>query len=446
MTTPRHPVRRELRALAGLAIPAIATQVGTMLMGVVDTLMVARVSTEALAAITIANVWSTLLLYCTMGFLFGLDPIVSQAHGRGDGAAAGRALQSGLVLAALLSLPVLGLFASAEWFLSRLGQEPTLAALAGDYLGVQLLGIPALLAYIALRQYLQGRTLVWPAVWVMLWANALNALANWVLIFGHLGFPALGLRGAGIATNAVRIALLVLLGLWVWRARLTRGAWVPWSRNAFRFGAMRPILRYGTPVWLQMLLEMGAFSGSGLIIGLLGVTSLGAHAVALNLAAFSFMVPLGVSIAASTRVGNLRGGGDLGGMVTAARVGLCSGAAVMALSATLFIGAPGWLTSLYTADPAVVSLCLLLLPIAGAFQLFDGIQVVSCGILRGVGRTRPAAIANAVGYWVLGLPFGVWLSFSREFGVAGIWWGFLVGLGVVAVALARRVWHLDREV
>lgn len=445
MTGSQQRIASELRALAALAIPAVVTQVGSMLMGVVDTLMVARVGTDALAAITIANVGASLLLYCSMGLLFGLDPIVSQAHGAGNGARAARALQSGLGLAVAISLPIILLYGSAEWFLLRLGQEAGLAALAGDYLGVQMLGIPALQMYIALRQYLQGRTLVWPAVWAMLWANGLNVVANWVLIFGHWGFPAMGLRGAGIATNAVRIALLLLLAVWVWRGRLLRGAWVPWSLDAFRPRQLRPILAYGVPVWLQMLLEIGAFSGSSLLVGLLGVPSLAAHAVALNLASLAFMVPLGVSIAASTRVGNLYGAGDHAGVQLACRVGLCAGAAVMALSAASFIALPAFLTSLYTADPTVVALCLVLLPIAGAFQLFDGTQVVACGILRGLGRTRPAAVANALGYWVVGLPFGVWLAFSRDLGVVGIWYGFLIGLGVVAVALARKVWRAEHR-
>lgn len=440
----RHDIRSEVRALARLALPAVATQVGAMFMGVVDTLMVARVSTEALAAATIANVWSSLVLYCSMGLLFGLDPIVSQAHGSGDGRRAARALQSGAVLAVVISVPIAVLFATAGRTLHALGQDPALAALAGEYLGVQLLGIPAMMGFVALRQYLQGRTLVLPAMWCMLIANGLNVVANWALIFGHLGFPAMGLRGAGVATNAVRIFLLVLLVGWVWKARLHEGAWATWSRAALRPQGVREILRFGVPVWLQMLLEIGAFSGSSLLVGLLGVAPLGAHAVALNLASLSFMVPLGVSIAASTRVGNLYGAGDHAGVRLASRVGLGAGAAVMCLSAGTFIGLPAWLTSLYTADPAVVALCLVLIPIAGAFQFFDGTQVVACGILRGLGHTRPAAIANFVGYWVLGLPFGFWLAFGRDLGVIGVWCGFLVGLAVVAVVLARLVLRLSR--
>ncbi len=435
----RREIRSEVDALWRLAGPAVATQVGAMAMSVVDTLMVARVSTEALAAATIANVWSSLLLYCSMGLLFGLDPIVSQAHGRGDGPRAGRALQSGVVLALLLAVPIVGLYAFAAPVLQGTGQDPALAALAGRYLEVQLTGIPAFLVFVALRQYLQGRTLVLPAMWCMAIANLFNVVANWALIFGHLGFPAMGLRGAGHATNAVRIALLVMLVAWVGAGRHERRAWVAWSREALRLDGIREILRYGVPVWLQMLLEIGAFAGSALVVGWLGVAALGAHAVALNLASLSFMVPMGVSMAASTRVGNLFGAGDQNGVHRAARVGLGCGAIAQCVAATAFLGFPAWLTSLYTADPEVVALCLVLLPIAGAFQFFDGTQVVACGILRGLGRTRPAAVANFFAYWVFGLPVGVWLAFRGGLDVAGIWVGFGVGLAIVAVVLARLV-------
>lgn len=428
--------RRELTALAKLAGPAIATQVGTMLMGVVDTLMVARVSTDALAAATIANVWLALVLYCAMGLLYGLDPIVSQAHGARDGERAARALHSGVVLALLISIPIAALFFISERALLAAGQEPVLAALAYDYLIVQVPGIPAVMVYVALRQYLQGRTIVGPAMWTIFAANGVNVLANWVLIFGHWGFPAMGLRGAGIATNILRIALLLMLVAWVWIAKLHRGAWTPWTRDSFRFSGVRAVLVFGVPVWLQMLLEIGAFSGSSLLVGLLGTDALGAHAIALNLASLAFMVPLGVAIAASTRIGNLYGAGDLGGVRRAARIALLSGSAVMLFSASLFIGIPGALANLYAADTRVFELCMVLLPIAGAFQLFDGTQVVACGILRGLGQTRPAALANLVAYWLLALPFGAWLAFRGGLGVAGIWWGFLVGLAIVAIGLS----------
>jgi len=439
-----NSIRSELRAICRLAGPAVVTQVGTMLMGVVDTLMVARVGAEALGAAAIANVWLSLALYCSMGILFGLDPIVSQAHGRRDGPRAGLALQHGCVLAAALTVPVALLFAMSGPALVALGQQPALARAASEYLIVQIPGIAPLLLYVALRQYLQGRTLVQPALWTMVWANAVNVVANWALIFGHLGFPAWGLWGAGVATTAVRVFLFGTLVGWVWWRELHRGAWRPWSRLAISRRELTAVLALGLPVWLQMLLEIGAFSGSSLIVGWLGTEALAGHAIALNLASLAFMVPLGVSIAASTRVGNLVGAGDLAGVRRASRLALALGAGVMTVSGVCFVFLPLTLAGFYSADPAVLAVCAVLLPIAGAFQLFDGTQVVACGVLRGMGHTRPAAWASFLGYWVLALPLGVGLALGFDAGVAGIWWGFLAGLAAVAVGLV--VWILKNPV
>ncbi len=433
------PVRREVWLLAALAGPAIATQVGTMLLGVVDTLMVARVSVESLAAAALGNAWTSMTLFCSMGIILGIDPIVSQAHGARDGARAALALQNGIVLALAISLPVVLLFLSTETVLLAIGQSPSLARLAHDYVMVQLPSVPAFLIYTALRQYLQGRTIVRPAMWVMLGANLLNVFANWVLIFGHLGFPALGLLGAGIASSVVRTALLFGLLGWIALAGLHVGAWRPWSRAALARQHLLHVLLLGLPIWGQLSLEIWAFSGSTLLAGYLGLEALAGHTIVLNLASLSFMMPLGIAIAASTRVGNLIGAGDPGEVRRAARIALGMGAGVMTLAGGAFVLWRRELVMLYTDDAAVVAVATLILPIAAAFQVFDGTQVVACGILRGMGRTLPATLANLLGYWVLALPAGAGLAFAFGFGLAGIWWGLAAGLAVVATVLSQLV-------
>ncbi len=433
------PVRREVWALSTLAGPAIATQVGTMLMGVVDTLMVSRVSVEALSAASIGNAWTSMTLFCSMGIILGIDPIVSQAHGARDGSRAALALQRGIVLALAISLPVALLFVLTERFLLLMGQNPALAQAAHAYVLVQLPSIPCFLVYSSLRQYLQGRTIVRPAMWVMVAANLVNVVANWVLIFGHLGFPALGLLGAGIATSAVRVFLLLGLLAWIALARLHAGAWRPWSRDAIEWSGLRKVLSLGLPIWLQLSLEIWAFAGSTLLSGYLGVAALAGHTIVLNLASLSFMMPLGISIAASTRVGNLIGADDPAGVRRASRVAIVMGGLVMALAGAVFIAFRRELALLYTAEPAVVAICVWVLPVAAAFQVFDGVQVVACGILRGMGRTRPAALANFVGYWLFALPFGAWLAFGLDMGLVGVWWGLAAGLALVAAALVLWV-------
>ena len=429
------PLRSEIRRMAGLGIPVAAAQLSTMLLGFVDTVMVGRVSVEAIGAVALANVWVFGTLMFANGVLMGIDPVVAQAHGAGDGERAGRALQTGLVLAGLLSLPVAALWLGTERFLLATGQDAELARAAHAYTVVQLPGIPCFLAYGALRQYLQGREHMRPALWVILAANLFNVLFNWILIFGHLGAPALGVVGAGIATTLTRTVTLAGLLLWTRVFALHEGAWVSWSRASFDPRRLARVAALGLPVAFQVAFEMWAFGAAGLLAGRLGAVPLAAHTIALNMAALAFMLPLGVSQGAATRVGNLIGAGRPHDAQRAAWVSLAMGGGVMALSATLFVALRFWLPRIYTADAAVIAACAAILPIGAAFQIFDGTQVVGCGVLRGMGRTRPAMVFNLLSYWGLGLPLGAWLAFSRGWGLAGIWCGLALGLGVVATLL-----------
>jgi MATE family multidrug resistance protein len=431
-------LRAEIRKLASLALPVMGAQVGVMAMGTVDTLMVARLSTDALAAAAIANAWIYGSLLFGQGVIHGVDPVITQAHGAGHGDRVARTFQRGLVLAVATSIPLCIAWIFTGPAMLALGQEPRLAELAHRYTVVQIPTVVFFLAFAALRQYLQGRELVRPAMWVILIANLFNVAANWVLIFGKAGFPELGLQGAGIAT---RIFMAAALALWVWGFRLHEGAWVPWSRRAFEPAALRQLLGLGLPVAIQMSLEIWAFSGSTLLAGRLGATAVAAHTVVLNMAALAFMMPLGVSQGAVTRVGNLLGAGEPHRAQRASWIALGMGAGVMTISAVGFVVGRKWLPGLYTPDAAVVAAAATILPIAGAFQLFDGTQVVGCGILRGMGRTRPAAWFNLIAYWVLALPLGAFLVLRLGWGLEGIWWALCVGLAVVAVLLVLWI-HL----
>jgi MATE family multidrug resistance protein len=425
--------------MLALGLPVAATQLSTMLLGFVDTVMVGRVSVEAIGAAAIANVWIFGTLMFANGVLMGLDPIVAQAHGAGDGARAGRALQRGVALSLWLSLPIALLWTGSERFLLLAGQAPELARMAHAYTLVQIPGIPFFLAYSALRQYLQGREYMRPALWVILAANVFNAFFNWLFIFGNLGVPELGLTGAGIATSLTRVvSCLGLVALTV-GFRLHEGAWVPWSAQSFRLRDVRRLASVGLPVGVQNALEIWAFSGAALIAGILGTVPLAAHTIALNMAALSFMLPLGISQGAATRVGNRIGSGDPEGAQRAAWVSIALGAGVMLFGAVLFVSLRFALPRIYTSDADVIAACAAILPIAAAFQVFDGAQVAGCGVLRGMGRTRPAMLFNLVSYWVLGLPIGAWLALREGWGLAGIWVGLALGLGLVAAMLLAFV-------
>jgi MATE family multidrug resistance protein len=275
-------------------------------------------------------------------------------------------------------------------------------------------------------------------MWTTLVANLLNVVLNWALIYGHLGFPRLEVVGAGIATMTTRVFMFAFLLVLVRMGHLFRDAWVPWSRRAFDLHALGRIVGLGLPVGIQWGLELWAFQVATLMSGTLGASQLAAHTVAINLVSVSFMVPLGISMATVTRVGNLIGESKNRRAQLVSRVAFGMSAGFMVLSAALILILRYPLVGLYSRDAAVIALAASILPIGAAFQIFDGTQVVGGGILRGMGRTRPAAVFNLVAYWVLALPLGWWLAFPLGMGLHGIWWGMAAGLALAAIALV--VW------
>ena len=440
MRSPR-PLREEVRRLTAIAVPVALSQLAIMSMGFVDLVMVGRVSVEAFAAVSLANPWQYATLLFANGFLMALDPIVSQAHGARDGERAGRALQQGLVLALLMSPWVILAWTQTEEVLLALGQEARLAHEAERFLLVQIPSVPFFLTYAALRQYLQGREIVRPVLVVVLLGNVVNAFANWVLVFGKLGAPALGLVGSGLATSLTRIAMFGAgVGLVV-AFRLHEGAWVPWSRAAFAPAGLRALLAIGFPISLQMSLEMWAFAASNLIAGRLGAEAVATHGMVMNLASITFMVPLGIAQGTAVRVGNLIGAGEIPQSQRAAWLGIAMGAGFMTLSAVGFVIGRDLLPRLYTPELAVIAAAAAILPIAGAFQVFDGTQSVASGVLRAMGRPGPAAVFNLVGYWGLALPLGGWLALRGGAGLVGLWWGLCAGLVVVAIGLMLWIWR-----
>ncbi|TPV94371.1 MAG: MATE family efflux transporter [Myxococcales bacterium FL481] len=424
-----------LRRVVRLGIPLVVAQLGTMALGVVDTLMLGQVGVHELDAAALANAWQWGSLVFGMGVMMGLDPIISQAHGAGDPRRLALALQRGVVVALGTSVPITALWWFTEEGLRLVGQDPQLAQAAGEYARVQWPSIAPFLIYLGLRSYLQGRRIVAPAVWIMLIANGFNIVGNWALIWGHLGLPPLGLIGAGIATGATRSFLCVGTLAWIFAFGLHRAAWIPWSREAVARRGLREVLDHGLPVGLQYSLESWAFHGSTLLAGWLGKLELAAHAIVFNLAAVSFMMPLGVSMAAATTVGNHIGARQPEDALRSAWVSFALGGLVMALSAAVFVGLRWELPVLYTADSQVVAIAAATLPVAATFQIFDGVQAVGGGVLRGMGNTRPAVHFNFLGYYVLGLPAGAYLAFVADYGLQGLWWGFAIGLSCVAILL-----------
>jgi MATE family multidrug resistance protein len=437
--------RRELAQVARLSAPVVAAQLGLMMIGVVDTLMLSHVGVTELAAGALGNAWQWTFLSFGLGLVMGIDPLISQAHGRGDGPGCGLALQRGIVLALLVSVPIAALAASSGTGLRWLGQEPAVVELAARYNLLKAPTVPSFLVYTALRQYLQGRGMMGPATWVMWIGNLVHVLLNWVLIFGHLGMPALGVDGAAIASSISTALLLVMLIGWVWGLRLYEGAWRRWDAASFSPRGLLATMRLGVPIGLQISLESSAFSISTAMAGWLGREALASHQLVINMAGLAFMVPLGISQGAATRVGNLIGAGDEAGMRLAVKVSIALGAGVMVFSALAFSLLRFELAALYTEDARVLALAAQILPLAGAFQLSDGTQVVAGGVLRGMGRPDAAAIVNLFGYYLVALPCAYVLAFWLGHGLPGIWLSLAAGLTLVAGALLFWVMRTARR-
>ncbi|HSM52084.1 MAG TPA: MATE family efflux transporter [Thermoanaerobaculia bacterium] len=432
-------LRRELARLTRLALPVAITQLSTMLLWTVDLLMVARVGVEAINAVSLGRIWVMGTTIVGMGFLFGLDGLAAQAHGARAARRLGSLLAHGSWLAVGISLPLGILWLFTGPLLVLAGQEPATAALAHRYVLVQIPSLPFFLLFVAWKQFLQARGIVRPAMWVGFLGNGLNVLLDWLLVFGHAGLPALGAVGAGVATALTQAVLFLALALVVWRARLLRGVRWTWSLAALARAELAAIARLGAPVAVQLGFEYWAFAIALLWAGWLGPVELAAHAVALNLASITYMLPLGVSLAAAARVGQLIGAGDGAGARRSAWLALALGGGLMAVCALVFVAGRRFLPGLYGADAAVLALASSVLPIAAAFQLFDGLQVVASGVLRGMGRPRPAALANLFGFYAAALPLGWWLAFRAGFGLAGLWWGLALGLATVALALVLLI-------
>jgi MATE family multidrug resistance protein len=426
-----------LRTLVGLSLPIVAVNLGMALMGTVDTLMVGRLSPEALAAVAIGNVYYFALAMFAVGVTLALDPVLAQALGADDHDGVALGLQRGVVLAALLALPLMLLLALAEPVMRNLGQPVEVLPLVGTYCLILAPGAFPFLAFSVGRQALQAMHRVAPVVWTIVAANILNVALNQWLIFGGLGVPPLGVAGSAWATTISRTAMAV--GVFV-LARHDLGTPLrPWRREAFSRPAMARLFRLGLPIGLQLEIEMGTFAAVALLMGSFGTLQVAGHQVALNLASLTFMVPLGVGMGAAAMVGRAVGRRDPVALRAAARAALGTGAAFMACTALIFLALPRFLAALYTTDAGVVEFAALLLPIAGVFQVFDGLQVVAAGILRGLGDTKAPMLINLVGFVGIGITASVLLAFRTPLGAVGLWWGLVLGLGSVAGILLLRV-------
>jgi MATE family multidrug resistance protein len=434
--------RRDFRLTLHLALPLIFAEVGWMSMGIVDTIMVGRLPNSAVA-IGATGLGQSLyhgVAIFTGGLLLGMDTFVAHAYGREDLDDARHSLVNGLFLAFALT-PIL-MLAVSFWpaLMQRFGISLELVGPMRPYLRALNWGSLPLLAYFALRRYLQAVNVAHPIMFALISANIVNAFGNWVLIYGHLGFRAMGVTGSGWSTCWARIYMagcLAITLLWVESKRLRPG----W-RGMIRIdlSRMAALLKLGAPAASQILFEIGAFSAAAALCAKLGPVPLAGHQIALNCAALTFMVPLGISSAAAVRVGQELGRRDPDAARRAGWSAIIIGVGFMACSGAVFVSIPKMIARLFTPDPAVIRLGAQLLLVAAAFQLFDGLQTVATGALRGAADTRTPMLANFVAYWLMGLPLGYVLCFRLGWGALGIWIGLCGGLMIIGSALLVA-WH-----
>ncbi|MBK1827260.1 MATE family efflux transporter [Haloferula rosea] len=435
----------EGRATIRLALPLIVGQLAQMLMGVVDTLMIGQVGVTELAASSFANT----LIYVPMMFGIGMAVAVSirvsQARGAKNPEAARAALRHGLQITTTIG--VLTLLA-AWWILPALGifrQDPdVLEAMPRYFLLVAASMIPAM-ASMAVKNHADAMNRPWPMFWITFGSVLLNALLNWIFIFGRFGVPAMGLEGAGVATLLARTVAFAAMILWCVKSPTLR-EWVPyhWFRRPER-KAIVDLIRIGFPTSMQLLAEVSAFVFAALMIGTMGEAALASHQIAISCAATSFMIPLGLSMALTVRMGEAWGSKELWRLRRILVSGWMIGLVFVLCSASAFLVFNDVIAGWFVQEVEARKLAAALLVVAAAFQFSDSMQVLSAGSLRGLDDVKIPAWLAFGAYWVIAIPLGWLLAFRLDWGTVGVWWGITIGLSLTAIALGLRVWRKTGE-
>src|ERR1700758_763548 len=432
----------EVRATEAVAGPFAAANLAQMAMGFTNTVIVGSLGSAALAAGGLgASLYFTVALVCS-GILTAVAPLAAHAIGAGDKSRAGRVAGAGLVLAALLAVPVVAALLASNRLLVALGYEPALAAEIGRFLRAIAWAAPGFLGFAVLRSFLVAASHSRTVMIALILCIPMNAGLNWILVFGHLGAPALGIAGSGCATAVIQWLMFTGLGSYALAApSLAQYRLRPPLRGWDEIGR---ILRLGLPIGGILGLEIGVFATTGIVMGLLGADALGAHQLVMNCISVVFMVPLGIAQAATVRVAVALGSGMPAAARRAGFVALALGAAYMAIMAIVLVAAPRTIARIYIdidapANRGLVGIALYLLLIAALFQIFDGVQAIAAGALRGYRDTTVPLLLAVVGYWGIGFAGGWLLAFPAGYGPIGLWSGLAVGLAAVAVMLTVRL-------
>jgi len=428
-----------------LAYPVMLTNLGHVLMGVTDNIMVGHVSAVSLAAAGLALVAFNVLLLFGIGVSYAITPLVASAHGAGNKSEVIETVRHGLIINVVNALFLIIIISLGKGMLYHIGQPKEVVDLALPFLSIISWSLIPVMIFQSYKQFAEGLSLTRVAMVVMIGANIVNFGFNYAFVYGHFGFPQLGLQGSGWATFISRSFMAIAIIAYVYFAKVFRE-----YRGIFKIGEYNraitmTLLQIGIPSGGQFIFEVAAFDFSLVMMGWLGTTAQAAHQISINMATVSYMTTAGLAAAATIRVGFFKGSNDTKNMREAAYSVLYIALGLMSIWAIIFIAARHALPILYVDDPQVIKTASSLLIIAGIFQLSDGAQVVCASALRGLQDVKVPSIFVFVSYWIIGLPLGYLLAFTIGLGPMGIWWGLFIGLTVTAAAMFFRLRMLVRK-
>lgn len=430
--------KEHIKLTLQLSYPVIIGQLGFIMMGVVDSLMVGTLGSAPLAAASLGNSITLLIFIVGIGVSFAVTPLVAISVGAKKYSDCGVYFRQSLLVNLTFGFILMAVTLICSELLIYLNQPAEVLAQAKSYTRILGLGAIPVMLFQTYKQFIEGLSVMMPAMVITILANIVNAFTNWVLIFGNLGFPALGLDGAGWATFTSRLFMAISLMFYVMNKIYFKQYDVSFHFKNINVPVIKKILSLGLPSGIQYFFEVGAFAFAVIMIGWLGTDQLAAHQIAINLASISFMVVLGLSISGGIRVGNAVGEKNINRVRKAGFTSIFLALCVMAVSGLIFILLRNYLPTLYIDDKTVISIASSLLIIAALFQLSDGVQAVGIGILRGLTDVKIPTLITFVAYWIVGLPTGYFLAFVLGWNVQGIWIGLLAGLTTSAILLTLR--------
>lgn len=441
-----HYMADEVRPMLELAMPLVMAELGWMTMGIVDTMMVGRLSdsARAIGAVSLASILYIAVAIFGTGLMLGLDTLVSHSYGAGDVEDCHRSLVNGVYLSIAITPVLMGIVRVIEPVLHAVKIDPWVLDQTIPYLRALNWGTLPLLLYFVFRRYLQGMSLAKPVMFALVSANLVNLAGNWILIWGHWGFPAMGTVGSGWSTCVARIYMMGVLLVYSVYYDHRHQTGLREARRIPDFFRIWQLVQLGFPAATQFGMEVGVFAIATTLIGKLGAVPLASHQIALNTVSLTYMVPLGISSAAAVRVGQALGRGDPHGASRAGWTAMALGAGFMACMGILLMAVPRIIVRIYTPDAVVIEAATGLLFVGAFFQLFDGLQTVATGALRGAGDTRTPMICHLVFYWFLGLPLGAFLCFRMEWGAKGLWAGLCAALILIGTVLLY-FWHRKEQ-